>query len=218
MLQSFTASGWSTWNTDDGMQIFLKLFLLVYCTLFLLFAMLLPVYRVWRTTGLNPYKLGSSDSAHDYIGKNFRLAVTACTLVIFAFVFLPSLYRQLLPIPYVSHDAFAWIGIALLLFALVWILIAQSQMQTSWRIGIDEDVRTDLVQRGLFKISRNPIFLGIRMMLVGLFLVLPNAVMLVIWVVGEMLIQIQVRLEEEFLTRIHGDHYRTYQQQVRRWI
>jgi protein-S-isoprenylcysteine O-methyltransferase Ste14 len=91
-------------------------------------------------------------------------------------------------------------------------------MQTSWRIGIDEDVRTDLVQRGLFKISRNPIFLGIRMMLVGLFLVLPNAVMLVIWVVGEMLIQIQVRLEEEFLTRIHGDHYRTYQQQVRRWI
>ena len=200
------------------MQIFLKLFLLVYCTLFLLFAMLLPVYRVWRTTGLNPYKLGSSDSAHDYIGKNFRLAVTACTLVIFAFVFLPSLYRQLLPIAYVSHDVFAWIGIALLLFALVWILIAQSQMQTSWRIGIDEDVRTDLVQRGLFKISRNPIFLGIRMMLVGLFLVLPNAVMLVIWVVGEMLIQIQVRLEEEFLTRIHGDHYRTYQQQVRRWI
>ncbi len=218
MLQSFTASGWSTWNTDNGMEIFLKLFLLVYCTLFLLFAMLLPVYRVWRTTRLNPYKLGSSDSAHDYIGRNFRLAVTACTLVIFAFVFLPSLYRQLLPIPYVSHEVFAWIGIALLLFALVWILIAQSQMQTSWRIGIDEDVRTDLVQRGLFKISRNPIFLGIRMMLVGLFLVLPNAVMLVIWVVGEILIQIQVRLEEEFLTRIHGDHYRTYQQQVRRWI
>jgi protein-S-isoprenylcysteine O-methyltransferase Ste14 len=200
------------------MEIFLKLFLLVYCTLFLLFAMLLPVYRVWRTTRLNPYKLGSSDSAHDYIGRNFRLAVTACTLVIFAFVFLPSLYRQLLHIPYVSHEVFAWIGIALLLFALVWILIAQSQMQTSWRIGIDEDVRTDLVQRGLFKISRNPIFLGIRMMLVGLFLVLPNAVMLVIWVVGEILIQIQVRLEEEFLTRIHGDHYRTYQQQVRRWI
>ncbi|HET6821763.1 MAG TPA: isoprenylcysteine carboxylmethyltransferase family protein [Anaerolineales bacterium] len=200
------------------MEILLKLFLLVYCTLFLLFAMLLPVYRVWRTTGLNPYKLGSSDSAHDYIGRNFRLAVTVCTLVIFAFVFLPSLYRQLLPIPYLSHGAFGWIGITLLLFALVWILTAQSQMQTSWRIGIDEDVRTDLVQRGLFKISRNPIFLGIRMMLVGLFLVLPNAVMLVIWVVVEILIQIQVRLEEEFLTRIHEDHYRTYQQQVRRWI
>ena len=206
------------WNTDNGMEIFLKLFLLVYCTLFLLFAMLLPVYRVWRTTGLNPYKLGSSDSAHDYIGRNFLLAVTACTLVIFAFLFLPSLYRQLLPIPYVSHDIFAWTGISLLLFALVWILIAQWQMQTSWRIGIDEEVRTNLVQRGLFKFSRNPIFLGIRIMLVGLFLVLPNAVMLVIWVVGEILIQIQVRLEEEFLTRIHGDHYRTYQQQVRRWI
>ena len=182
------------------MEIFLKLFIIVYCTLFFLLAMLLPVYRVWRTTGLNPYKLGSSDSAHDYIGRKFRLAVTACTLVIFVFVFLPSLYRQLLPIPNLSHDVFAWIGIALLLFALVWILIAQWQMQTSWRIGIDEDVQTELVQRGLFKTSRNPIFLGVRLMLAGLFLVLPSAVMLVIWIVSEVLIQVQVRLEEEFLS------------------
>ena len=200
------------------METLLRYFLIFYCPLFLLSAMVLPVYRVWMTTGVNPYKLGSSDSAHDYIGKNFRLVLSVCTLVIFTFVFLPSVYRQLLPIPFFAYDVLIGIGIALLLIALAWILIAQLQMQKSWRIGIDEDVRTELVQRGLFKVSRNPIFLGLRLMLVGLFLILPNAVMLVILVTGEMLIQIQVRLEEEFLTRTHGESYLAYQRQVRRWL
>ena len=200
------------------METLLKYYLIVYCPLFLLSAMILPTYRVWKTTGVNPYKLGSSDSAHDYVGKNFRIVLVVCTLVIFTFVFSPSAYRQLLPIPFLVSDALVWIGIVLLLVALAWILIAQLQMQKSWRIGIDEDIKTELVQRGLFKISRNPIFLGMRLMLVGLFLILPNALMLVVLVTGEILIQIQVRLEEEFLTRMHGETYLAYQKQIRRWL
>jgi len=200
------------------METFLKYFLIAYFVLFFTFAIILPTYRVWKAAGVNPYKLGDSDSAHDYIGKNFRITLFVCALVILAFVFLPSLYQQFLPIPYMAHNSFFWIGMALLLFALVWVLIAQSHMQKSWRIGIDEDVKTELVQRGLFKISRNPIFLGMRAMLLGLFLILPNAVMLVILVACEILVQIQVRLEEEFLTRVHGDSYLAYQKQVHRWI
>jgi protein-S-isoprenylcysteine O-methyltransferase Ste14 len=178
--------------------------------------MFLPSYRVWKTTGVNPYKLGSTDSAHDYIGKLFRMLLIVCAFVILAFIFFPSLYNQFLPISFLP--SYPVIGMTLLLLALVWVLAAQRHMQKSWRIGIDEDVQTELVQRGLFKISRNPIFLGMRLMLLGLFLVLPNALMLVILVSGEILMQIQVRLEEEFLTRVHGDRYRMYQQQVRRWI
>lgn len=55
-------------------------------------------------------------------------------------------------------------------------------------------------------------------MLLGLFLILPNAVMLAIWIAGEILIQIQVGLEEEYLTRTHGSSYLAYQKQVRRWV
>lgn len=200
------------------METFLKYFLIAYYTIFFLFAMFIPTYRVWKRTGVNPYKLGNSDSAHDYIGKNFRVTLIACALVVLAFVFFPTLYQKLLPIPYLSHNVLVWVAIILLLFALIWVLVAQAHMQKSWRIGIDEDVKTELVQRGLFKRSRNPIFLGMRVMLLGLFLILPNAVMLVILVAGELLIQIQVRLEEEFLARMHGESYLAYRKQVRRWI
>ena len=200
------------------MGTFLKYFLIFYYILFFTAAMILPTYRIWKTTGVNPYKLGTSDSVHDYIGKNFRITMLACALVVIVFAFLPNSYQFLLPISYLTNSIFAVIGQILLSFALVWVLIAQSHMQRSWRIGIDEDVKTELIQRGLFKISRNPIFLGMHVMLLGLFLILPNAVMFVILVAGEILIQIQVRLEEDFLARIHGNSYLVYKKQVRRWI
>jgi protein-S-isoprenylcysteine O-methyltransferase Ste14 len=34
------------------------------------------------------------------------------------------------------------------------------QMGDSWRIGIDQEQKTSLVRHGVFKLSRNPIFLG----------------------------------------------------------
>lgn len=200
------------------METFLKYFLVIYYILFFGLAFILPSYRVWKATKLNPYKLGNSDSAHDYIGKNFRLTLLALALVIFLFAFWPVAYQQLLPIPFLAQAVFIWVGLALLILTLVWVLLAQSHMQKSWRIGIDEDVKTELVQIGLFKISRNPIFLGMRVLLAGIFLVLPNAATFAILITGELLIQIQVRLEEDFLTRMHGEIYRAYQKQVRRWI
>ena len=196
----------------------MKVFLLVYLLLFFGLAMILPSYRVWKMTGVNPYKLGKSESAHDYVGTLFRLTILSVALVVIAFAFLPNLYEYLVPISYLSNVTLNTVGQTLLVIAVIWVLVAQVHMQKSWRIGIDEDVKTELIQTGLFKLSRNPIFLGMRVMLLGLFLVLPNAASLVILFVGDLLIQIQVRLEEEFLTRTHGKAYLAYQKQVRRWI
>jgi protein-S-isoprenylcysteine O-methyltransferase Ste14 len=91
-------------------------------------------------------------------------------------------------------------------------------MGESWRIGIDEEHRTSLVQRGVFGLSRNPIFVGMMITLLGLFLVIPNAWTLLTFAMGVVLIQIQVRLEEEFLAKTCGDEYAQYRMRVRRWI
>jgi protein-S-isoprenylcysteine O-methyltransferase Ste14 len=70
----------------------------------------------------------------------------------------------------------------------------------------------------LFRRSRNPIFLGLRLNLLGLFLILPNAVTFAILLVGDILLQIQVRLEEEYLSRLHGERSLIYHQQTPRWL
>lgn len=146
------------------METFSKYFLFAYYILFFGSAMILPTYRTWKATGINPYKLGTSDSAHDYIGKNFRLVLLVSFIVVVIAAFFPNAYSILLPLTLPVSNFLIAAGFALLLFALTWVLIAQQHMKKSWRIGIDEEVKTDLVQTGLFTISRNPIFLGMRIM------------------------------------------------------
>lgn len=102
--------------------------------------------------------------------------------------------------------------------ALILVVIAQSQMGTSWRIGIDTNQKTKLITNGIFSISRNPIFIGIIFSALGYFLVLPNAITLAILVLDIALIQVQVALEEKHLNGIHGDDYKKYCDNVRRWL
>ena len=106
----------------------------------------------------------------------------------------------------------------MILGSLIFIAIAQGQMGKSWRVGIDRENKTELVDVGLFQYSRNPIFLGMRFTGVGLFLLIPNALTLTTFVLGDILMQVQVRLEEEFLEGVHGERYTEFKKTVRRWI
>ncbi len=106
---------------------------------------------------------------------------------------MPDFYSYLLPVPWLNSDTAKFIGIGLLILSLAWTVIAQMQMGNSWRIGIDEEKKTALIQTGVFSFSRNPIFLGMSITSIGFFLTIPNAATLLILVLGFVLMQIQVR-------------------------
>jgi len=91
-------------------------------------------------------------------------------------------------------------------------------MGEAWRIGIDTEHRTPLVQKGIFCISRNPIYIGVVITLSGLFLIIPNALTLLILIVDLVLIGVQVRLEEEHVGEMYPREYAEYCQHVRRWL
>lgn len=196
----------------------LKLFLPIYLLIWFALAFAWRSYLVWKRTGRNPYQLGNTESAHDFIGVLFRLTMAACTAIVLIYSFWNEGYQFLAPIVWLQQPALRTTGVILLIVSLVWILLAQQQMGDSWRIGIDQEQMTALVRRGVFKLSRNPIFLGMRFTLLGYFLVLPNAASLAVLVLGDALMQIQVRLEEEYLSRRHGEAYAQYRRQTRRWL
>lgn len=175
-------------------------------------------YLAWKRTGINSYALGNGDTLHDYVGKLFRFTLLATALIVLAFSLSESLYNLLMPIPWLDSTLLIGIGLALLASALIWVLVAQIQMGDSWRIGIDEKTNSPLVQHGLFGVSRNPIFLGMLVMLVGLLFAIPTAATLIVTLLGFALIHIQVRLEEPFLLDKYGEAYRVYQKRVRRWL
>jgi protein-S-isoprenylcysteine O-methyltransferase Ste14 len=110
-------------------------------------------------------------------------------------------------------------GLGLFWGGLVTTLGAQFAMGESWRIGVDESERTEMVTTGPFSMVRNPIFTAMVPTAVGLALLVPNVVSIVGAVALIVALQIQVRLvEEPYLLRTHGDAYAEYAGHVGRFL
>ncbi|MBK9993639.1 MAG: DUF1295 domain-containing protein [Saprospiraceae bacterium] len=118
---------------------------------------------------MNHIIFGKDDNASDYIGFIIEMLIVLFFFVVFTYSFSEKKYSYLVPISYLQTQKLTIIGLALIHIALVWISIAQFQMSNSWRIGIDEENKTKLVTDGVFSISRNPIFLGMIISVLGLF-------------------------------------------------
>ena len=196
----------------------LRYFLPIYLLAYFIAAFFWRSYVVWKKTGVNPVVFKGSDNAHDFIGRLFKVLFAAIVAIVVVYAFFPSAYQYTMPIHSLERTTVRSTGLILLVASLVWTVVAQAQMGESWRIGIDNEHSTALVDTGVFGLSRNPIFLGMIVTLTGLFLVAPNVGTLITLVVGVILIAIQVRLEEEHLTRTHGGKYKEYRRHVRRWL
>jgi protein-S-isoprenylcysteine O-methyltransferase Ste14 len=169
-------------------------------------------------TGKNPYLFGKSDSAHDYTGMQMRIVTAATILAIIIYSFFSESYRFLVPIGYLVSDSVKSVGSVLMMLSLCWIFLAQVHMGQSWRIGFNKNDTAPLISTGVFRFSRNPVFLGMIITQIGFFLVMPNAVTFMVLSQVYQLLQIQGRLEEEYLTSVHGDEYKKYFKQTRRWM
>lgn len=197
---------------------FYQIFLPVTTFLFILLVFVLRSLIVWKQTNVNPFVFGKSDNAHDYIGLVYKLMTLLTWVSIFMFSFFYELYKYLNPIVLLEFETIRIIGVIIFIISFVWTAIAQFQMSKSWRIGIDYEEKTELVSNGLFNYSRNPIFLGILLSYLGIFLIAPNTLSFSVLLVVFFIIQTQVRLEEEYLGNVQGENYLDYKKKVRRWI
>lgn len=200
------------------MELVFRVLLPTYFILYVGIAFVAKSVIVARRIGKNPLVMPSDDSAYGLIGFYFKLTMMLMFVYVLLYAFLPSIYDVFLPINALEKSAIQYIGLGFLAFALIWTVIAQVHMKNSWRIGVDTETKTELITTGLFARSRNPIFLGMISSLVGLFLITPNALTGLFLILSCVLIQIQIRLEEAFLTEEHGQKYLTYKQQVRRFF
>ena len=116
----------------------------------------------------------------------------------------------------------AWleaVGLALAVGGVVATLVAQLAMGDSWRIGVDETERTELVTGSVFDLVRNPIFSAMLLTAVGLTLMVPNVISLVGLAALVVAVELQVRgVEEPYLATVHGGAYAAYRRRVGRFI
>jgi len=97
-------------------------------------------------------------------------------------------------------------------------LIAQTEMKSSWRVGIDETKDTELVTSGVFQYVRNPTYLGLFILNAGVWLIWPTIAMFIMNFLFIYTLDIQVRCEEDFLQAKFGEKYTDYLKHSKRYL
>ncbi len=78
---------------------------------------------------------------------------------------------------------------------------------------------TALVTKGVFNISRNPMYLGMGLTLIGESILLGSLTPFIVAVIFFVLMDILfIRREEEMLSEKFGETFKSYKRKVRRWV
>lgn len=167
-------------------------------------ATLLRGIAIRRATGDRPWAFASAKGLQRIAGSSFALSVAALLVA----AALASASPEVRTIP---AAIIGLIGAAI-------VIVAQVQMGRAWRVGVREGDAPLFISHGLFRFSRNPIFVG--MMLIGL-----SAAMVSVawwgWVALALFVAscaVQVRIEEAHLEASFGQDYRNFRATTPRWL
>jgi protein-S-isoprenylcysteine O-methyltransferase Ste14 len=124
------------------------------------------------------------------------------------------------PLPFLPADLpLRWIGAALFLSGLALLIWSASTIMRAGSNVPTNQPTTAIVERGPYRRSRNPIYLGMFIGLVGLAVAFNT-----LWLVVALAFFIAVirygvvAREEAYLERKFGHAYRNYRSRVRRWL
>ena len=157
----------------------------------------------------------------DQIGKGkvgfvriIELTMKVATIFVLI-VELISIYLNTSSLPIWSR----YIGIVIALLGDVLFVISVLTMKDSWRAGVSETDKTELVTNGIYQISRNPAFLGFDLVYIGILLMFFNWIMFAVSVFAIVMFHLQiVNVEEDFLTTAFRDEYLEYKKKVNRYL
>jgi len=195
-----------------------KIAIIGYVVLYTGIALSIRSYVLYRNTGINPFKKMGKTGVKGFNERVLMLGATLVPIISTIYLMGGNPYEYLVPIKYLDVEVLKQSGIVLMLIGSIIAIIAQFQMGNSWRIGIDESEKTELITNKLYRYSRNPIYLGLLISFFGFFLIAPNALSLCCLVLSYPSVEIKIRLEEQYLIDKHGNNFRAYMDKVNRWI
>lgn len=190
-------------------------------TLFLLYLGLWKAKQVkqLKVTGIDPKVMADSTSSiQKYMNQLMNLLTTYAIVIIILHSLQIQVGTLFTRIETINSILFDIIGFLTGLTGLSFCLYAQIKMGNSWRVGIDEKVKTDLITTGLYKYIRNPTYLGLFILNIGVWLIWPTWTVFLLNLIFILFLDIQVRCEEDYLYKTHGEKYDEYKNRTKRYL
>jgi protein-S-isoprenylcysteine O-methyltransferase Ste14 len=193
--------------------------ILVLISLFLFYLLFIGRTIILYKRGIKVWVIGtSSKNLFEITLENILMPVLilwSIFVVLTALnVLIPNIISKLL----IDISWLKYIGILFCYVGLIIFLMALVSFGKSWRIGIDEKNSNELITTGIFKYSKNPIFLFMDLYFMGIMLIYPNIVFIVVTICVIIGIHLQIIREEKYLLNKFGEEYIKYKKQTRRYL
>jgi protein-S-isoprenylcysteine O-methyltransferase Ste14 len=131
------------------------------------------------------------------------------------FLFVQSAGRQLILFP--ISTTLEYVSAVLLLLGIVFVIPAFLYLGSDSRFGLSDD-SGGLRTTGIYRVSRNPMYLGFYLVTLASLVSVPHPVNIGCGLVGMYVHHRVVLAEEHFLLREHGASYEAYRRRVRRYL
>jgi len=172
-------------------------------------------------SGVKVIVLGKTKNTIDNLLENstlpFLILWTILILLIVFNVEIPLIFDIIIKNTFLS-DYLSYFGVILSFIGLIIFLSALVSFGKSWRVGIDNENQGKLITTGIFKYSRNPIFLFMDIYFIGITLVYPTPIFIFMTLIFAIGVHKQILNEEKHLARIYKEDYQNYKKQTRRYL
>jgi protein-S-isoprenylcysteine O-methyltransferase Ste14 len=139
-----------------------------------------------------------------------KVAAVGCWLAFPARFVLPELAGQRAP----GQD---WLALGTLLIGLAILIAALVNLGDSTRVGLPREA-TALKTGGLYRFSRNPVYVGLHLTTLAAVVYAPHPAVLLLFAVAVAVHHRIILAEERFLDGAFGQEWRVYARRVRRYL
>ena len=113
---------------------------------------------------------------------------------------------------YNKYIAFITLALGLITF-----IISLMYLGSSTRLGLPTD-NTELKTNGIYRLSRNPMYLGFNLLTISSIIYTLNIVIIILGIYSIIIYHLIILGEEKYLSARFGDAFKYYKETVRRYI
>jgi len=192
--------------------IIIKIFFIT-VIMFFLIGMFIPMIVI-KKKGKDPH--GTHEGA-SLLTRLTPFTIFTWLIYIILFIINDVVILRFLAVEVLISDFFIIIGIIIIILGLIldgWGTIA---LGTNFRIELPKE-EISLITTGIYRLMRNPIVMGIYLLLFGSFLIIPTIISLIFLIANVLTFDSKIRDEEKFLTKRFGEEYKKYGRKVGRYL
>ena len=188
----------------------------------ILFIVIIILFLIGMLTPMMIIKKKGADPHGTHEGSSLLTRLTPVTIfswLLYGILFLifDNLILNFLVFDFLTSDIFTLIGMIVISLGLLLDAWGTVALGLNFRIELPKE-DTTLITTGIYRVMRNPIVMGVFLLVIGSFLIIPTLFSFIFLVANVITFDSKVRDEEKFLTKRFGSKFEEYSKKVGRYF